>query len=842
MTSAEKISAEAISHGAADSDAWLKWLKAEVDPRWRRGQWDQDRWMMTVHPGDETTTVRKCAVVACMTAIPTGRICTQCANARKQAGTPLEEFIASYQPVLMKNKVGALAGGKRCAAQLDDRRCPRVAHHRSVCQYHYARWRRACRRSGEVSLQVWLTRARFVLPPSIREKPCQVVGCDEPTRSSIATLCMMHYYRYVRRSDRQASEPEWAKTTDPRTTGNQFTLLVLSETMRWELLYAIQQRDRRGGKLDINAVRCVIRFVRGRKSLARMSESQIAKAMAAAGIASGANAGCHIREFAASLRSAYAKMLGIQPHDQMIWDVQELGIGDHLDPSVWRPRTRLDLSEIKQQWLRELFRVWGREQKSSDNLRRIFRATTVASTALSRLQGGGDAPESLTADDATAVFDALRVAKKKRPSRRVRASTSEFYTADVLRGFYSNFFEMIAFGRRSGLNIGAGFLPNPGHQFVDTNEDDEMGKALPNTIIRQLDSHLDAIGGGVVHGTFTPEVIHQLFKTVYILLRDTGRRPLEIASLRRDCLIEGEDGQPVLVYDNHKSGRMGRKLPITSSTASALEAWNQVRALNIDAMPSDYLFPDSRPGGTYLRSWSISTTIRKWVADMDLRAGEIRRDGSQTCFDRKNVFPYAFRHSYAQRHADSGTPVDVLRELMDHQSVQTTSGYYVVTADRKRAAVEIIGKLAIDRHGAPLPMTDSITYQMRSVAVPFGNCVEPSNVKAGGQACPIRFQCAGCGFYRPDPSFIPAIEAHLHSLRSDKETAYAMDTAGYVIDNLEAQIRAFAKVLSVMQGHLEQLDLDERQRVEDASSALRKVRAGATLPLTVVKRSEEPRW
>jgi integrase len=32
------------------------------------------------------------------------------------------------------------------------------------------------------------------------------------------------------------------------------------------------------------------------------------------------------------------------------------------------------------------------------------------------------------------------------------------------------------------------------------------------------------------------------------------------------------------------------------------------------------------------------------------------------------------RHSYAQRHADAGTPVDVLRELMDHKSVQTTMG------------------------------------------------------------------------------------------------------------------------------------------------------------------------
>ena len=88
-----------------------------------------------------------------------------------------------------------------------------------------------------------------------------------------------------------------------------------------------------------------------------------------------------------------------------------------------------------------------------------------------------------------------------------------------------------------------------------------------------------------------------------------------------------------------------------------------------------------------------------------------------------------------------------------------------------------VGKCIIDRHGTRDPLTDPTTYQMRSFAVPFGNCIEPSNVKAGGHSCPVRFQCAGCGFYRPDPSFIPAIEEHLNTLRSDREIARAMDTA-----------------------------------------------------------------
>jgi hypothetical protein len=35
-------------------------------------------------------------------------------------------------------------------------------------------------------------------------------------------------------------------------------------------------------------------------------------------------------------------------------------------------------------------------------------------------------------------------------------------------------------------------------------------------------------------------------------------------------------------------------------------------------------------------------------------------------------------------------------------------------------------------------------------AEPFGTCSEPSNVQAGGNACPYRFRCAGCDHFRTD--------------------------------------------------------------------------------------------
>ena len=104
---------------------------------------------------------------------------------------------------------------------------------------------------------------------------------------------------------------------------------------------------------------------------------------------------------------------------------------------------------------------------------------------------------------------------------------------------------------------------------------------------------------------------------------------------------------------------------------------------------------------------------------------------------------------------------------------------------------------------------------------------------AGGGACPIRFQCAGCGFYRPDPSYLPAMQEHIASLRADLETARAIGAADYVTANLAAQIDAFTTVADTMHHRLSELGSDERAEVEQASRLLRRARAGRRLPLTV---------
>lgn len=98
----------------------------------------------------------------------------------------------------------------------------------------------------------------------------------------------------------------------------------------------------------------------------------------------------------------------------------------------------------------------------------------------------------------------------------------------------------------------------------------------------------------------------------------------------------------------------------------------------------------------------------------------------------------------------------------------TTQGYYQVSRPRLRKAVRAVEKVSVDRDGLRPRTTASadpvVTAGMRAVAVPYGLCKEPGNVKAGGQQYPIRYQCPGCGHFESNVSYLPELRARLGEL------------------------------------------------------------------------------
>jgi hypothetical protein len=200
-------------------------------------------------------------------------------------------------------------------------------------------------------------------------------------------------------------------------------------------------------------------------------------------------------------------------------------------------------------------------------------------------------------------------------------------------------------------------------------------------------------------------------------------------------------------------------------------------------------------------------------------------------------------HTYAQRHADAGVAIDVLSALLDHRTLDVTRRYYRVGEQRRRAAVDTVTAFSFDRHGnriwrdaQALLDSEHARYAVGEVAVPYGRCAEPSNVQAGGGACPVRFRCAGCDHFRTDVAFLPDLTAYLDDLLRTRERLAA---AGNGVDEwaradatpTEEEITRIRRLINRVKGGLAGLDEAERAQIDDAVTVVRRHRAATTVAL-----------
>jgi integrase len=612
--------------------------------------------------------------------------------------------------------------------------------------------------------------------------------------------------------------------------------------VRTELLFALQRRDAAGSPIAPKFVRRITREVEDRTHLVGLNIKELSPIRNDGG---NTDLDSYRRDIAHWLRVGYEQMTGVDPTQRLVWDFRTLDLRG--SEGTQRRRTaggQADFTVISQTWLRELTMERCRSYATSQKIRELLVAVEVASRALEATADGGHEVSALGPGHLEAITHAFR--SWTHPDGRARSSTRRYVGLEAV-------FTLIDFGRRAGLMEGVSnaFVRDPSaHRLqLDHPAPEEVGKAIPEPVIAQLDAHLPLLECIADYPTWTKDQQRHMIRTLYIVLRDTGRRPREVCSLHDDCVEFDKDG-PLLIWDNHKAGRQRRRVPITAQTADAVAQWREVRhTLRTGDRRDDYLFPAGAANriDPYFRPASLARSLRAWVDSIpELLSDTVNARGQRLPLDRSLIHPYAFRHSYAQRHADAGVAIDVLRDLMDHRQISTTQTYYRVTLKRKREAVQTLRLHVADRHGASAPTSSNTAYEMRSVAAPFGNCVEPSNVKAGGGSCPIRFQCSGCGFYRPDPSYLPAIEDHILSLRADREIASAMDVDHFVLRNLDEQIASYQHVVDSMKARLAVLPADQQHEVEQAGALLRRIRAGAAaspvqLPVTARRpRSERP--
>jgi integrase len=641
-------------------------------------------------------------------------------------------------------------------------------------------------------------------------------------------LCGEHlrHWRHAGRPAGAAFEQWRERIGEPLPTSRYVDLSALSETMRFEFLFGLSVAIDAHRRTRVSELRRVVSLI-DQHQVASVVELDVS------GLRTDG-----VRLFVTwaqdRLRLAFADPDSEWRKD--VWDMRVFG-----KPQAYR----VDFTAISQPWLRELAKQWAREHAPlvhAASTRRAVCSIGELSRSLRRRDDHGLHPAALGRHDISLFLARMTRAQT---AGRISAHKRSVLIADVSQVLRQARDLELGTEGRPVFGLPASFtLSREQVRRVARAPARSPARALPDVVVAQLLAPEALALLEDMHG--------QRVRIAVELLADPGRRPNEICILTWDCL--DFDGQlndsgparelPVLVHDMPKVARTGCRLPIDQQTAELIATQKRHIRKHYPDTPTRRLrlFPrrQRNPRGTTpMAPMDLSRIIRRWVTALPAL---IDADGQP--FDRSRVVAYAFRHSYAQRHADHGTPVEVLRELMGHRSMATTQGYFHVRDQRARQAVQTLAPLQLDRHGnhtmsvvEQLASSERLRRQVGQIAVPLGLCTEPSNVKARGRGCEFRYRCVGCEHFRTDPSNQAELRDYLHQLLAGRERLAAAvpqlaDWARRDATPTDDEITALRRLIRRNDQLIDELDPADRATVLEAIATTRRLRAqlNVTIP------------
>ena len=775
-------------------------IAALIDPAFlTEVGWDPDRLVLAPPPGHRLLVRPVCRAAGCAATAPTrARICACCRRRLAEHGLGADEVAAlpaREQPP--RGRGACVVAG--CAREW-------VSSGALLCRAH-----------AELQHRLGLTVAQLRAHPLARPLPgcgpCAVAACPRQRRHRDGVYCEAHQQRLreVRRGDPGVDEHRWRATEPAVGRGGEVSLRGLPALVIAQVLFGLQQRCRHDA-------------VKTKEAELRAFCNELRRQQVSA-------IGDHV--LAADPEGCYQAVVNsLITHAGRALSTPDSEVGkDEWDLVVFGHCGTLSFTEISQPWLRAAAKRWaaddlpqrrvraGRRTSAGLSVRHHVGALARVSESLRARPDRGEHPAALGRADMDGFLNRLAFLEgsgRISADARIRACREVRHVLSRIRAMGLTRPGAPAAGLGEDFTLGVSDIPAEP-------EPAEPGRDLPPEIMRQLCAHLDALT--------SPQM-----RTGIELAIDTGRRPEEIATLAFDCLARDADGLAVLVYDNHKAHRPGRRLPISEHTATLITAQQQrVRAAyphtpigELTLLPTDRRNPDGR---TAITAFSLAFAHRTWISRLP-----VLRTADGTEFDKTKIVLYAYRHTYAQRHADAGIGIDVLRELMSHRKLDTTKQYYRVGEGRRREAVDRVAALQFDRHGnriwrAAQALLDSehARRAIGEVAVPFGVCAEPSNVAAGGGACPFRFRCAGCDHFRTDVSYLPDLQAYLDDLLRNRERLLATsgldDWARTEATPSQEEISRIRRLIARISTGLDELSTDEREQVAHAVTLIRRHRA-----------------
>ncbi|MEV5511311.1 site-specific integrase [Streptomyces orinoci] len=775
--------------------------------------WQHEVKLLHFPLGEPLLSAAECQVKGCEKRVraPEDRgLCAGCWKRMEAGGLSREEFLATT----VRHWRGIGISNCRVA----DCARPWKTALEPLCTTHSYQRKRVLRMSLE----------EFLLHPEVVPLPgfgaCQVVACTRE-RPGHAPYCLAHAQRWNREKRLGTADDEemWRRTTGAIAEAGVVSLRGLPDRVVAELLFGLHQRFAAGIKQRDENLRPLCDQLR----VLQLPSLEDVDADAL-----GASTGRMFREMLKHLR--VSQLSPETERFKSVWDTRAFGF-----------RGFLTFEDISQEWLRRAVQDWalddlpkrrGSQARNAVQLQVRSVGRLSESLRLNRADAGAD-PRLLGRDDIVLFLNRMRLLVDK---GEVSGYRHVLDVRDAKR--------LLGRMRSLGLTqpgqplhgLSRDFALRPG-DVPDDPDDAEAGRDLPTEVMRFLSDRLDA---------FTSD-FDQHIRAATEILMDTGRRPAEVSNLPWDCLERDGDGKLVLVYDNRKALRNARRLPIADTTADVIRRQQErTRSLFPDTPQRALkLFPAWRtnPDGTKaLDHERITERHRSWVDSLpDVFVPiTIERDGKRVTemlpFDKAKIFPYAYRHTYAQRHADANIRIDVLKELMDHRQLDTTQRYYRVSETRKREAVDRVTAMQFDRHGTRVWRTaqtlldsEHVRRAIGETQVPYGVCTEPTNVVAGGMDCPVRFRCVGCDHFRTDASYLPDLEAYLADLLRNRERlaafVHADDWARSEAMPSDDEIKKVRRLVQRVKEDLDALSDEDRAHIREATAVLRRSRTVVSL-------------
>lgn len=651
--------------------------------------------------------------------------------------------------------------------------------------------------------------------------PCQVLACERWAHRTDPALCEPHGRSWAQQGrPGGAALVSWCARARALDAGSWVVVLRgLADQAQLEVLYALCCAAADERRVTVKGLQAAVGMLRS-QGAPSVSEVELATA----GLSRDG------RRFLAFARDR-VRLAMATPEAEVVnddWDLRVFG----------RAGGALHFGRITQAWLHQAAKSWAVERldtvETPDSLARLLLAVGTFSESLRRHRSDrGEDPSALSRADMLAFSNDLA-------QQEAAGQLSRYLRRLTMSGLNQFLRETRAMGLtgpgRAAAGLGDDVILQPSDQIRRVSVDED-GRALPAVVVEQLLApdvleRLEAASGADVRAMLELQVL-------------VGRRTGELCGLRWNCLatdeIVDQGGQlrpaPVLIHDMPKAAVRRYHLPIGHDAADIIRSQQaRVRTRHPDTATAELaLFPapNRNSRGVKTRSpISFRECLRSWLASLPqlLGPGDEPYDGS-------TITPYSFRHTYAQRHADAGTPVEVLAALMGHRKLTTTQGYYRVGQERKRAAVDLMAALQVDHAGDRTRPTverlldsEHVRDTVGQVAVPFGTCREPSNVKAHGQGCPFRHQCFGCTHFRSDPSYLPELRTYLSRLLADRERLRAAvpeleDWARNTAIPAGEEIAAVRRIVDRCEGLLAELPPDQRTDVDEAIGVQRRARA-----------------